>query len=233
MRGIHIKRVKFGHPEARHPRTVSVGRKPETKPGPPKKRILQRFGRPHPFQPIPSPRRRFPAGWIPTRPFHTRCGIKIPLIPPGQRQRKSVPSRRRSDGKPPRRLVRFLWFAAKIRQSRYPLHRLRPEKRFCILFLGVPEQKRQSCGICSFPKKRFTASLLTQWLPPKPALSFSRFRNPPGRSGRRLNGDTCRAAIPLSSGRRLSHVDRPGVISAGYRLLYLYLSPSPNSHLLG
>ena len=137
-------------PGSSHPRTVSVGRKPETKPGPPKKRILQRFGRPHPFQPIPSPRRRFPAGWIPTRPFHTQCGIKIPLIPP-QRQRKSVPSRRRSDGKPPRRLVRFLWFAAKIRQSRYPLHRLKPEKRFCIQ-RGPPSKSGKAAESALFPK---------------------------------------------------------------------------------
>ena len=55
-------------PGSSHPRTVSVGRKPEKKPVLSEKVILQRFGRPHPFQPIPSPRRRFPAGCIPHRP---------------------------------------------------------------------------------------------------------------------------------------------------------------------
>ena len=133
---------------------------------------------------------------------------KIPLIPPGQRQRKSVPSRRRSDGKPPRRLVRFLWFAAKIRQSRYPLHRLRPEKRFCIQ--RVPRAKTAKLRNLLFSQKRITAPLLTQCFRQSPHCRFRAFvillGDQPTAEWRYLQGsDTAIVRTPASA-----HVDRPG-----------------------
>ena len=138
-------------PETLIHRTVSVGRKPETKPGPRKKRILQRFGRPHPFQPIPSPRRRFPAGWIPQGRSIPSCGIKIPLIPPdpGRGDSNAVTAPFQTE-KPPAGLSASV-VSASHGKAAIQLHRLRPEKRFCQR--GPPEQKRKAAESALFQKR--------------------------------------------------------------------------------